>query len=109
MKATSCQTASTGNSRTPQSARSGRRKVCQPEGVPPSFYGIEAYRYYRQRRTTVMARVSVSFVNETLWPEFNELNRALNEHLTGVTDRVIQSLYDGDVEAEVRRGEYLGA
>src|SRR5712691_3751447 len=36
-------------------------------------YGIRPYRYPRQRYTTVMARVSRSFVADTLWPEFEEL------------------------------------
>lgn len=71
-------------------------------------YGISAYRYSRQRRTTVMAKVPVSFVNETLWPEFTALNEALQEHLTEVTDRVIQSLHAGDAETEVREEKHLG-
>jgi hypothetical protein len=36
-------------------------------------YGIQPYRYSRQRRTTVMARLSRSFLNDTLWPEFLKL------------------------------------
>ncbi|HKF58162.1 MAG TPA: hypothetical protein VKJ45_22150 [Blastocatellia bacterium] len=38
-------------------------------------YGIAPYRYSGQRRTTVMARVSKAFVNDTLWPEFQALNQ----------------------------------
>jgi hypothetical protein len=53
-------------------------------------YGIDPFRYRGQRRTTVMARVSKSFVDETLWPEFVELDDVLSEYLSGVTDRVIQ-------------------
>jgi hypothetical protein len=52
-------------------------------------YGIEPYRYSRQRRTTVMARVPRSFVAETLMPEFEEMNRALSEHLERITDDII--------------------
>ncbi|MEB3202621.1 MAG: hypothetical protein VKK05_07400, partial [Synechococcus sp.] len=40
-------------------------------------YGIHPYRYRGQRRTTVMARLSRAFVNETLWPEFQELQSTL--------------------------------
>ena len=40
-------------------------------------YGIRPYRYRGQRRTTVMARLSRSFVNDTLWPEFLELQSTL--------------------------------
>ena len=53
-------------------------------------YGIRPYRYRRQRYTTVMAKVSVSFVEDTLWPEFVELSDALHAHLDEITDRVIR-------------------
>ena len=66
-------------------------------------YEIKPYRYYRQRRTTVMARVSRRFVNETLWPEFRELDRTLRSYLDGMTDRVIrEGINQDDSEAEVR-------
>ncbi len=72
-------------------------------------YGIRPYRYRRQRHTTVMARVSVSFVNDTLWPEFVELDKALHAHLDEITDRVIrESIFAGDAEPEIR-GEPLKA
>ncbi|HEY9614683.1 hypothetical protein [Allocoleopsis sp.] len=67
-------------------------------------YGIEPYRYYRQKHTTVMARVPVSFVNETLWPEFQELNKALRSYLDEATDRVITTgIYADSSEAEIRQ------
>ena len=40
-------------------------------------YGVRPYRYPRQRQTTVMARISESFVETTLWPEFVELDTVL--------------------------------
>jgi hypothetical protein len=50
-----------------------------------------------------MARVSASFVEETLWPEFVELDRLLAEHLDEVTDRIIrESIYEGSEDLEVR-------
>src|SRR5688572_19492675 len=39
-------------------------------------YGLEPYRYRRQRYTTVMVRVPKSFVNETLWPEYLQIKEA---------------------------------
>src|SRR5688572_2819826 len=36
-------------------------------------YGIKPYRYRGQRRTTVVAKISRRFVDETLWPEFQQL------------------------------------
>ena len=52
-------------------------------------YGIQPYRYARQRRNTVMARLPRSFVDQTLMPEFRELNEALFEHLERITDDLI--------------------
>lgn len=52
-------------------------------------YEIKPYRYRRQRRTTIMARVSRKFVEETLWPEFLEIHKTLQAHLDEVTTRVI--------------------
>jgi len=65
-------------------------------------YGIRPYRLPRQRRTTVMARVPVSFVDEILWPQFKELSETLHEYLSEVTDRVIRDgIYSDPSEAEV--------
>jgi hypothetical protein len=52
-------------------------------------YGIAPYRYRGQRYTTVMARLPKRFVNETLWPEFVELNGTLTNYIAEVTERVI--------------------
>ena len=52
-------------------------------------YGINPYRYAGQRRTTVMARISKGFVDEILWPEFEELSHELRLYLDQVTERVI--------------------
>jgi hypothetical protein len=66
-------------------------------------YGIQPYRYRGQRYTTVMARVSKSFVDQTLWPEFEELVKVLRKYLADVTDRVIrEAIYEDSSEAEER-------
>ena len=71
-------------------------------------YAINPYRYSRQRRNTVMARVPRSFVDETLWPEFIELSKVLKTYLDEMTDRVIAGGVHGDVaEEEVVSGEFL--
>ena len=67
-------------------------------------YGIRPYRYYRQRYTTVMAKVPSGFVDQTLWPEYSELNRVLHAYLEEITERVIgQGIYADSSEAEVRK------
>ena len=66
-------------------------------------YGIEPFRYRGQRYTTVMAKVSKTFVDETLWPEFLELDDILEKYLSDITDRVIQeAIYQGSSEASER-------
>jgi hypothetical protein len=62
-------------------------------------YGIQPYRYRGQRRTTVMARLSRGFVNDTLWPEFQELQSTLAAYFDALTDRVIEQAL------EVKAGE----
>ena len=72
-------------------------------------YGVGPYRYRSQRRTTVMARVSRRFVDETLWPEFLELDRTLRAYLSDVTERVIADAICPDArEEEVRSDEPVG-
>ena len=67
-------------------------------------YGIRPYRYAGQRHTTVMARVSRGFVEQTLWPEFVELDEVLRRYLEETTARVIREGLEADSsEAEKRR------
>ena len=62
-------------------------------------YGIRPYRYRGQRRTTVMTRLNRRFVNDTLWPEFLELQSTLVAYFDTLTDRVIEQAL------EVKAGE----
>jgi hypothetical protein len=65
-------------------------------------YGVEPYRYYRQRYTTVMANVPQKFVDEILWPEFEELNETLQSYLSEVTQRVVsEGVFADSSEASV--------
>lgn len=69
-------------------------------------YELAPYRYRGQRRTTVMTRVTRSFVNEVLWPEFQALNDTLRTHLDAVTARVIRQAISGDdADVEERPGQ----
>ena len=66
-------------------------------------YGLRPYRYPRQRYSTVVLRVPKSFINETLWPEFLEISRALDDYLNNATERIIREEVFGDAaEAEER-------
>ena len=63
-------------------------------------YGLEPYRYKRQRFTTVMVRAPKSFVAQTLWPEYLELKGALDAYLNEATERIIrEEVYGDDGEA----------
>ncbi len=79
-------------------------------------YGVRPYRYRGQRRTTVMAKVTRSFVSDVLWPEFQQLDATLRAHLDSVTKRVIATALHGDdsdveerPEAEPRGAAQQGA
>jgi len=71
-------------------------------------YGIQSYRYRSQRRTTVMARVSKRFVEETLWPEFQEFNRSLEAYLAEATERIIAEAICPDEQDEDLRPDRVG-
>lgn len=68
-------------------------------------YGVEPYRYRGQRRTTVMARLSRTFVNETLWPEYQELRGSLVAYFDALTDRVIERALEVKAGEAEERGE----
>src|SRR5262249_18018808 len=53
-------------------------------------YGLKPYRYSSQRRTSVVVKVVPSFVDEVLWPEFQQVNATLRSHLDTVTSRIIE-------------------
>ena len=59
-------------------------------------YGLRPYRLHRQRPATVMLRAPRGFVDQVLWPEFEELNAALTHYLNEVTERVIREAVHGD-------------
>ena len=64
-------------------------------------YGLEPYRYRRQRRTTLMVRAPRQFAQEVLWPEFNELNGDLQIYLHEVTLKLIrQEIYADTSDAQ---------
>ena len=70
-------------------------------------YELEPYRYHRQRRTTVMLKVSQRFCDEVLWPEFQKLDDILTTHLDEIADRVIREAIHDDASDVVVRQEVL--
>jgi hypothetical protein len=47
-------------------------------------YGITPFRYRRLRRQTVIVKAPRSFVEQVLWPEFQELSAALTAYLAEI-------------------------
>jgi hypothetical protein len=52
-------------------------------------YELQPYRYYRQRYTTVMVKVTCSFVDDILWPEYVELQKELVAQLDTLAEEII--------------------
>ncbi len=68
-------------------------------------YGLKPYRYPRQRYSTVVLRAPASFINGTLWPEFIQIQSALDEYLHEATERIIrEEVFGNSEEAEEREG-----
>jgi len=60
-------------------------------------YGLEPFRYRRQRYTTVVVRAPKIFVDRTLWPEYQQLREALNRYLDDATESIIRDEVYGDI------------
>lgn len=68
-------------------------------------YGVQPFRYKRQRYTTVMVRAKRSLFEGQIWPEYLELRDALNEYLEQATERIIREEVFGETgEASEQAG-----
>jgi len=66
-------------------------------------YGIRPFRYQRMHRQTVIVKAPRSFVEQVLWPEFQELSVALTAYLADITERLIREEVHGETaDAEER-------
>jgi hypothetical protein len=52
-------------------------------------YGLKPYRYPRMRRQTIMLKAPRSFLESVFWPEFCQINSALQDYLSNLTNKVI--------------------
>lgn len=64
-------------------------------------YGLSPFRYRRMHKQTVIIKAPRSFVEQVLWPEFQELSSALTAYLGEITDRLIRE----EVHGEMRDAE----
>ena len=53
-------------------------------------YGLRPFRHRRMHRQTIMIKAPQSFIEQVLWPEFQELNAALIAYLSEITEKVIR-------------------
>ena len=64
-------------------------------------YGLRPFRYRRMHSQTIIIRAPKSFVEQVLWPEFEELSAALTAYLSEITEKVIREEVHGETgEAE---------
>ena len=64
-------------------------------------HGLKPFRRYRQRYSSVMIKVTQRYMDEVLWPEFQELSRLLNGYLSEATQDIITRAVHKDIsEAE---------
>ena len=64
-------------------------------------YGLRPFRYRRMHRQSLIVRAPRTFIDQVLWPEFEELNAALTAYLSEITERVIREEVHGETgEAE---------
>jgi hypothetical protein len=59
-------------------------------------YGLRPFRYRRMHRQTIIIKAPKSFVEQVLWPEFEELDAALVAYLSEITERVIREEVHGE-------------
>ncbi len=59
-------------------------------------YGLRPFRYRRMHRQSILIRVPRSFIEQVLWPEFEQLNSALIAYLADITERVIREEVHGE-------------
>jgi hypothetical protein len=53
-------------------------------------YGLHPYRHRRMHRQTILVKAPKSFIEQILWPEFQELSAALVAYLSEITKKVIR-------------------
>lgn len=59
-------------------------------------HGLHPFRYRRMHRQSIIVRAPQSFVEEVLWPQFEELSAALTAYLADITEKVIREEMHGE-------------
>ena len=70
-------------------------------------HGFKPYRRYRQRYSSVMVKISPRYMNQILWPEFQEMSRLLDGYLAEATQDIIKRAVHKDI-SEAEEAPQLG-
>lgn len=68
-------------------------------------YGLAPFRYRRMHRQTLIIKGPRSFIEQTLWPEFQDLSAALSAYLSEITERLIREEVHGETSDAEERDE----
>ena len=68
-------------------------------------YEITPFRYRRMHRQTLVIKGPRSFIEQTLWPEFQDLSAALSAYLSEITERLIREELHGETSDAEERDE----
>jgi hypothetical protein len=68
-------------------------------------YGISPFRYRRMHRQTVIVKAPRSFIDQVLWPEFQDLSAALSAYLSEITEKLIREEVHGETADAEERDE----
>ena len=61
-------------------------------------YALNPYRYYRQKYTTVMVKISKEFLDVVVWPEYLKYARILEELVDEIASDVIKKIHKDENE-----------
>jgi hypothetical protein len=65
-------------------------------------YGINPYRYHRQKHTTIMVKINEDFLNQILWKEYIEYSNQLEDLIEGIMGSVIGKIYTHEDETIIK-------
>ena len=68
-------------------------------------YGLTPFRYRRMHRQTIVVKGPRSFIDQTLWPEFQDLSAALSAYLSEITEKLIREEVHGETSDAEERDE----
>ena len=68
-------------------------------------YGLRPFRYRRMHKQTIILKVPKTFVDQVLWPEFQDLSTELAAYLAQITDKLIREEVHGETADAEERDE----